>query len=197
MEDLLGFIVAAVALTGSPGPATLGIAAAGAAFGPRRSLPFVAGVIAGVVTVMAITASGVVTVIFALPGAAPVLTVAAAAYMTYLAWKIATAPPLSENSGDRPAPSFLGGTLLGIANPKAYAAMTALFSGFLLVEGNPLHDAFAKGFVVFVTICCVNTVWVHVGSALTRLFRSPRANRIVNLCFAVLLVASVLLAVLL
>lgn len=197
MEDLLGFIVAAVALTGSPGPATLGIAAAGAAFGPRRSLPFVAGVISGVAAVMAITASGVVTVIFALPGATPVLTIAAAAYMIYLAWKIATAPPLSETSGDGQAPSFLGGTLLGLANPKAYAAMTALFSGFLLVEGNPLHDAFAKGLLVLVTICCVNTVWVHVGSALTQLFRSPRANRIVNLCFAVLLVVSVLLAVLL
>ena len=38
MKDLPGFLLAGIALTGSPGPATLGLAAAGAAFGVRRSL---------------------------------------------------------------------------------------------------------------------------------------------------------------
>ena len=39
MEGLTGFILAALALCGSPGPATVSLAATGAAFGPRRSLP--------------------------------------------------------------------------------------------------------------------------------------------------------------
>ena len=197
MQELFGFIVAALALTGSPGPATLSIAAAGAAFGARRSLVFVAGVISGVTTVMAITASGVMAVVFALPRAAPVLTIVAAAYMVYLAWRIATAPPLAEAPGDGPGPRYFGGVLMGVANPKAYAAMTALFSGFVLLADRPIEDAFLKGAVVLVTITFVNATWLLVGTMLTRLFRSPRANRIINVCFAVLLVASVLLAVML
>jgi threonine/homoserine/homoserine lactone efflux protein len=35
-DELLGFVLAGLALTGSPGPANLGLAAAGAAFGVRR-----------------------------------------------------------------------------------------------------------------------------------------------------------------
>lgn len=39
MEGLAGFILAALALTGSPGPANLSLAATGAAFGPHHRRP--------------------------------------------------------------------------------------------------------------------------------------------------------------
>lgn len=194
MEDLVGFIVAGFALTGSPGPATLGIAASGAAFGRRRSIGFVAGIIVGVTTVMAITASGLIGLVLAVPGAAPAVTAMAAAYMVYLAWRIATAPPLSEDNGGASAPSFLAGLVLNLANPKAYAAMTALFSGFVLIVGQPVPDALTKGAVLLIIICTVNTTWLHIGAGLTRMFHQPRQNRIINVSFAILLLASVALA---
>ena len=197
MQDLFGFIVAGFALTGSPGPATLSLAAAGAAFGARRSLLFMLGIVTGVTCVMAITASGVIGLVLSLPGAVPVVGGLAAAYMLYLAWRIATAPPLSEEAGDGLAPSFLGGLFLALANPKAYAAMTALFSGFVLLAGRPVTDAFAKGLVLLATILIVNTAWLNVGAALTGLFRSPLANRVINIAFALLLVVSVVVALLL
>lgn len=197
MQDLLGFIVAGFALTGSPGPATLGLAAAGAAFGARRSLGFMAGIVTGVTCVMAITASGIIGLVLSLPGAVPVLAALAAAYMLYLAFRIATAPPLSEDAGEDVAPSFAGGMVLALANPKAYAAMTALFSGFVLLVGEAFADALAKGVVLLCIILTVNTCWLHVGAALTRLFRSPRANRVINVAFAVLLVVSVAIALIL
>src|SRR5213592_4643465 len=58
MDGLLGFILAGFALAGSPGPATLSLAAAGAAFGARRSLGYMVGQITGLVVVMGVTASG-------------------------------------------------------------------------------------------------------------------------------------------
>ena len=58
MEGLTGFILAALALCGSPGPATVSLAATGAAFGPRRSLAYMAGIDAGMVVVMSVTAAG-------------------------------------------------------------------------------------------------------------------------------------------
>ena len=91
MEGLLGFILAGLALAGSPGPATLSLAATGAAFGSRRGLGYMAGIVGGMVIVMAITATGVTGVLLALPGATPVVAAIAALYFVYLALRIATA----------------------------------------------------------------------------------------------------------
>jgi threonine/homoserine/homoserine lactone efflux protein len=79
MDALPGFLLAGLALAGSPGPATLSLAAAGAAFGARRVTAYLAGIVVGMVGVMAITASGVVALLLAMPGVAPVVTIAAAA----------------------------------------------------------------------------------------------------------------------
>jgi threonine/homoserine/homoserine lactone efflux protein len=194
MENLPGFILAGIALAGSPGPATLSLAATGAAFG-RRGLAYMAGINLGMVGVMAITASGVAGVVLAVPGAAPVVTVLAAVYFVYLAWRIATAPPLTDEAGSRREPSFAAGFLLSMVNPKGYAAMAALFSGFVLIRAQPARDAALKLAVLLAIIVAVNAVWLWTGAALTRFFRAPRSNRIINVTFALLLLASVGFAV--
>src|SRR5579863_1000367 len=96
MEGLLGFVLAGLALAGSPGPNTLSLAATGAAFGARRGLAYMIGLTIGVVAVMAITATGVVGVILALPAATSAVAAVAGIYFVYLAFRIATAPPLDE-----------------------------------------------------------------------------------------------------
>ena len=190
MEGLFGFVMAAFALTGSPGPATLSLAATGAAFGARRGFAFLAGIVMGMVGVMAIIASGVMGVMLTIPGAMPVVTGAAGAYMAYLAYRIATAPPLSENSDGHRQPSIAGGVFLALVNPKAYAAMAALFSGFVLVSDRLDLDVALKIAILVAIITPVNVAWLYVGAALTRLFREPAMNRAINVTFAVLLIAS-------
>ena len=195
MEALPGFLLAGIALAGSPGPATLSLAAAGAAFGTRRVVGYLIGIVVGMVAVMAITASGVVALLLAVPGVAPVVTVAAALYFVWLAWRIATAPPLSADGDKRQSPSFLGGFGLSLVNPKGYAAMAALFSGFVLLQGQLALDAGLKIALLTVLITAVNIAWLMSGALLTRYFREPRSNRIINLVFALLLLASVPLAI--
>src|SRR5690242_7085246 len=104
MDGVLGFALAGFALAGSPGPATLSLAATGAAFGARRGLGYMAGIIIGMVAVMGIVATGVMGLLLTLPGATPVVAAAAAAYFIYLAIRIATAPPLSEGTDGRRQP---------------------------------------------------------------------------------------------
>lgn len=192
MEALPGFLIAALALAGSPGPATLSLAAAGAAFGARRGLAYLIGLVVGMVAVMGIVASGVVGLLLAVPGAAPVVTALAALYFVWLAWRIATAPPLSEEGSGRPPPTFVAGLLLSLINPKGYAAMAALYSGFVLVPGQLALDTVVKIAGLTLVIAAVNVGWLLVGAALTRLFRDPRSNRILNVAFALLLLGSVL-----
>jgi threonine/homoserine/homoserine lactone efflux protein len=194
MERLPGFILGAIALVGSPGPATLSLAAASAAFGAGRVAGYFMGILIGMVGVMTIVASGVVGLVLALPGATPVVTAAAALYFVWLAWRIATAPPLIDTAGDRRPPSFMGGLGLSLINPKGYAAMAALFSGFVLLRQSVALDVVVKIAVLTVLIAVVNIAWVLTGALLTRFFRDPRTNRIVNVTFAILLLVSVALA---
>jgi threonine/homoserine/homoserine lactone efflux protein len=196
MEALPGFLLAAIALAGSPGPATLSLAAAGAAFGSRRVGSYLTGIVVGMVAVMAITASGLVGLLLAVPGATPLVTAGAALYFVWLAWRIATAPPLADAAGQGRAPSFAAGLGLSLVNPKGYAAMAALFSSFVLVHDRLWVDIAAKIALLTLVITTVNLLWLFSGAALTGLFRDRRTNRIVNVAFAALLLASVVLAVL-
>jgi len=190
MENLLGFLLAGLALIGSPGPATLSLAATGAAFGARRGIGYMAGLLAGLVIVMGLVASGLVGLFLALPGATPIVTALAALYFIYLAWRIATAPPVTEAASARGRPSFLAGFVLNLVNPKGYAAMAALFSGFVLLRGNLAGDAAAKTALLTAMTAVVNLAWLLAGAGLSRQFRDPKASRIVNLTFAALLLAS-------
>jgi len=194
VENLLGFVLAGFALAGSPGPNTLSLAATGAAFGVQRGFSYMTGIVVGMAAVMAVVAAGVVGVLLALPGAASLVTVLAAAYFVYLAFRIAMAPPLTERSGRERQPSFAGGVFLSLVNPKGYAAMAALFSGFQLMRGRLALDATAKAVLLLAIITAVNIAWLSAGAALTRFFHEPRSNRAINVTFAVLLVASVAFA---
>lgn len=194
-DALIALILAGLVLAGSPGPNTMSLAAAGAAFGARRSVTYMAGLALGMLGVMILVASGVVAMLLAVPGIAPVATGAALLYFVYLAWKIATAPPLAEAAAERRAPSMIDGVLLSSINPKGYAAMLALFASHTLLMDRLVADAALKIGVTMVIIVFVNAVWLQVGAGLARYFRSPRASRIVNVSFAILLLASAALLI--
>jgi threonine/homoserine/homoserine lactone efflux protein len=194
MDGLSGFVLAALALAGSPGPATLSLTATGAAFGAGRGIAYLAGIVVGMVAVMAAVAAGLVGLVMAVPGATPVVTVLAAAYFLYLAWRIAMAPPLTDDHAQRRAPTFIAGLALSLVNPKGYAAMAALYSGFVLIPDRLGADIAVKMAVLTLIIVAVNVAWLLAGAGLTRFFRDPSSNRLINIAFAVLLVASVVLA---
>jgi len=196
LEGLLGFILAGLALAGSPGPATLSLAATGAAFGARRGFGYMTGINLGMVGVMAITACGIVGLLLALPGAMPVVIGLSSAYFAYLAYRIATAPPLAKAGEPHRQPSFLAGVILSLVNPKGYAAMAALFSSFVLIERRLEMDVAVKIALLAVIIAAVNIAWLMMGAVLTRFFRDPRSNRVINVTFAVLLIASMGVALL-
>ena len=197
LEALGTFILAALALTGSPGPNTLSLAAVGAAFGRLRGLRYMAGLNLGMAAVILIVGSGISSFLFAVPGAAPVITIIAGIYFIYLAYRIATAPPLKATSEPGSEPKWFEGAFLSLVNPKAYAAMAALFSGFILVAGDPVVDSLFKAAVLMLTIIVVNICWLFAGSALARFFRHERTSRAINMTFAVSLILSVVVTALL
>ena len=194
MEELIGFTAAGFALIGSPGPNTLSLAATGAAFGAVGGLRYMAGILTGMILVMSAISTGLGAMLLAIPGVTPVVGIVAATYILWLAYRIAAAPPLATNSDRDARPSFRAGLFLSLVNQKGYAAMAALYSGFILVEGDFLSDAAVKLIVVSATMLVVNMAWLLAGAALTRAFQHPTVNRAINMGFALLLVISVVFA---
>jgi threonine/homoserine/homoserine lactone efflux protein len=126
-------ILTALAIMGTPGPATISLTAAGSAYGMRRSLAYLAGIVAGTAAVLLAVATGITAALLALPAVRPALIAAGAAYILWLAFHIATAPPLAEGRGGPAPPGLAGGAFLGVANPKAWIAIAAVFASARLV----------------------------------------------------------------
>jgi threonine/homoserine/homoserine lactone efflux protein len=192
---LVSLILASLVVMGSPGPSTMSVTAVGAAFGFRRSLAYLTGIILGTTAVLVAVAAGVVAMLMSLPRLAPVLVAASAAYIGYLAFRIATAPPLARQDQAAGAPSFAGGFLLGVANPKAYLAIAAVFAGTTLAVESRMVEAVLKTAVLTIMIVAIHVGWLAAGVSLSRLLRHPVSSRIVNLLFAAILIVTAVMAI--
>jgi threonine/homoserine/homoserine lactone efflux protein len=194
--QLGAFLAAGFALIASPGPATLGLAGAGAAFGFRKARRFLVGMLCGAALSVFLTGSGVVAALLALPGIGPVMIGLAAAYMVYLAYRIATAPPLGTQSAQSLVPGFVPGMALALTNPKGYAVFATLYSGFVIVPGDLVLDAMTKGVLMMAMLAAIDTTWLYAGGLLRHIFDKPTMSRRINVGFAVLLLLSIVFALL-
>ena len=189
-------VLTSLAIMGSPGPATISLTAAGSAYGVRRSLGYLAGIVVGTTIVLLAVGTGITATLLAVPALRSVLIAISVAYILWLAYHVATAPPLvaqSATSGD--APTFAGGALLGVANPKAWVAIAAVFAGNHLAAAATV-DAVAKIAILTVMIVLINATWLLAGASFAPLLRNPRRARVINVTLAVALVGSTALAVL-
>lgn len=176
-NELLLLWLAAFPLMGSPGPATMSLAGLGTAFGFRPSLSYLLGIIIGTSVVLLMIATGV--------------TALAGIYILYLAWKIASAPvgPVAPRSEH--APAFLPGFSLAIANPKAFAAIGAVYAGHTLVADDLAVNSICKLAALALVIVVVNTAWLAFGAFFSRMLTNPAIGRAANVLFAIMLVVSV------
>jgi threonine/homoserine/homoserine lactone efflux protein len=191
-QPLLSLLLVSTIVMGSPGPTTMSITALGVAFGFRRTLFYLAGVILGTTAVLLAVATGTFAIVLSVKGVELVFVAASTLYLLYLAFRISIAPPLPRRQDSGSAPSFTGGLLLAIANPKAYVAIAAVFSGSTLIPGRPALDTAVKTVVLVGMIGAIHLCWLVAGASLSSFLRDPLYSRIANMTFAAALVASVI-----
>ena len=190
---LPALLLTSLAIMGSPGPATISLTATGVAFGVRRSARYLAGVIAGTIVVLVMVAAGLTGALLALPAVRPAFIVVAAAYILYLAYHIATAPPLAADR-DAPAPSLAGGLLLGVANPKAWVAIAAVFVS-ARIAAHTVVDAGVKVAALALMVVVINAGWLVAAAWVAPALRDPVRSRRANVGLAAALVVSTAAAV--
>jgi threonine/homoserine/homoserine lactone efflux protein len=190
-EQAVAFVVFAVVAAGTPGPSNLLLTATGASVGVLRGFPVLLGVSVGMGLMMFAVAFGLGSVVVASPTVLRVLNWTGAAFLVWLAWKIATADGGDTAPGARPV-GFTGAAAFQWVNPKAWlvcasAAGTYLHGG--AASASAQATALGGLFVLASLPCCF--VWLAFGAGAQRLLRTPRARRVFNVSMGVLLAGSV------
>jgi len=190
LEQTIMLITATALLLGSPGPAPLALAATSATFGVRNSIPFLLGILSGLIVVIIAASTGFAVILSAAPQLKFALQVMGAIYIGYVAWKIATAP-INTAEADIKCPSLVDGFMLNLLNPKAYATFLALFSQFLLPFESAVASYIITGGAAFIVAIVVDTGWVLLGGGLKPIFEKPRAARVLRISFALSMLCAV------
>jgi threonine/homoserine/homoserine lactone efflux protein len=177
------FLLAAVALLGSPGPGIAALLAVTRGGGLRAGLRYYAGLQIGLALAAAISAVGLFSLLAAFPMLLRIAASVAVVYLVFLAWKIGTAPVAAPGRAQAQA-SPLGGFILGTTNPKAYLAFASLMGSTTLIGAGGSADAALKWLLIVIVILVVDLAWVLVGAALHRATLPPRIERAMNIGFA-------------
>jgi threonine/homoserine/homoserine lactone efflux protein len=190
------FAAAVFFLIITPGPGVLSTAGVGAGYGVGPGLRYVTGLCIGNFLVGLAVVSGLAAVTLAIPGVREVLLVASAAYLFYLAARIAFAGAKIAFISRASAPGVRGGVMLQVINPKAYAVNTALFSGFAFWAEMPMGEVVVKFAILNLIWVPIHLGWLWAGIALHRLNLAPRSQRIINIAMAASMLMVVALAAL-
>lgn len=185
MGPILGFLLAAVALLGSPGPAIAALVVVGRQCSAGQALRYFLALQAGLALAAGLSVVGLVALLQTFPALRAIMLVASTAYLIALAWSIASAPPSGGVGGKgREAAAWRpwGAFVLGVTNPKAYLAFASLFGSFTLVNpAQGLGDGSLKWLLVVMVIIVVDIAWLLAGRALGRIEMAPRAERAMNI----------------
>lgn len=173
----------------TPGPNNVMLASSGLNFGFRRSMPHLLGVNLGFTLMIFLVGVGLGSVFQQVPVLYTVLKYVGAAYLLYLAWKIANSGGMEEGEARAKPLTFLQAAAFQWVNPKAWVMAVGVVATY-----TPQAGFFAN--LVIATVVCgiVNLpsigIWVTFGTALRRVPHKPWAIRAFNIGMALLLVAS-------
>jgi threonine/homoserine/homoserine lactone efflux protein len=175
----------------TPGPNNIMLTASGANFGFARSIPHMAGVVVGFVILLVVSGGGLGVLLVTFPSLQAALKVVGAAYMLWLAWKIANANGGQDGANPDARPlTFLQAAAFQWVNPKG--VIIAFGAVALYVRPERAFLDLLILLIVFGLATLLSTVtWSSFGVALSSVLRDERRTRIFNIVMALLLVASI------
>ncbi|MEM6760715.1 MAG: LysE family translocator [Pseudomonadota bacterium] len=185
------FAVFAASQVGTPGPANMALMATGARFGFGRALPFVGGVALGKQVVIWPVGFGLMEVADTAPWIFESLKWVSAAYILWLAWRVAHLRLGTEVITDR-APGFVAGLIVHPLNPKAWAMIVAGFTGFVAPDTDPLLATATIAAILLGCQVLLHPLWTLAGDWIARTLAGTPAEPYLMFTLAALTVASVL-----
>lgn len=190
VDLLAAFILFAFVSSITPGPNNTMLLASGVNFGVRRTIPHAMGVSIGFMAMVLAVGLGLGEVFKAWPSLYTVLRYAGAAYLLYLAWKIANAGPVgaAASQGSKPF-GFWAAAAFQWVNPKAWVMAVGAITTYTPAQGYVTNVVVIAALFALVNLPSVG-IWVMFGSALRSVLQNPRWLMLFNVLMALLLVIS-------
>jgi len=189
-DTLLALIAYSFVTSITPGPNNLMLLSSGVNFGFSRSIPHMLGIGIGFVVLLLAVGFGLGAVLSAFPALHTALKIAGAAYLLYLAWKIAMTRSVTGREGQNVRPlTFLDAAAFQWVNPKAWVmAVTAM-----AVYSDP-RSPFVSVLLISAAFGIVNlpciSVWAGFGTALRGFLADPVRLKWFNIAMGLLLAAT-------
>jgi len=190
LNAFLALLVYAFVTSITPGPNNLMLLASGVNFGIARTVPHMLGISIGFLVLLLAVGFGLGAVLTAFPALHSALKIAGAAYLLYLAWKIAMSRSVGDGKGAEGRPMrFIDAAAFQWVNPKAWVmAITAM-----AVYTNSDHP-FISVMLISAAFAIVNlpsvSVWAGFGTALRGFLSDPVRLKWFNIAMGVLLAAT-------
>jgi threonine/homoserine/homoserine lactone efflux protein len=190
--EYLAIILFAIATCVTPGPNNTMIMTSGLNYGIQRSLPHYLGIILGFPAMVVAVGLGLASLLEQYAVLHLLLKVAGASYLTFLAWKIASAP-VSDLSVTEGKPfTFLQAAAFQWVNPKAWVLAVGATATYTVVGSDYSLQVLVIAiiFLVFGAPCIM--LWLWFGASLKRLLQKPESVKYFNYAMATLLMLSLL-----
>lgn len=192
-DTVLPIILFTLANSLTPGPNNIMLTASGAAFGYRKTVPHMLGIAAGFPVMTLAVGLGLGEVFVRYPFLHEALKWTGAAYLLYLAWRVANASGSDASRAGAKPLTFTEAALFQWVNPKAWTMVLSAVPAFTTVGGD-YHAELLTITAVFAALCLPSaSLWCGFGMAIRRLIQKPQTLRIVNYGLAAGVAFSVIL----
>ena len=191
IDLLIGLIGFALVSSLSPGPNNLMLLSSGMNFGWRKSVPHILGIAIGFPVMIFGVGMGITQIFEAYPTSLMVMKVLSAAYLLYLAYKIASTQPVTLDSDQRNTQplTFIQAAAFQWVNPKAWTMALTAISAYTVA--NNMFLSVLIVILVFLSAGMLSTnMWTIIGLKLRIFFTRPNAYRAFNIGCALILVAT-------
>lgn len=182
-ESLLALFGILVATAWSPGPNNAMLAASGATFGLRRTLPHVQGVAWGFPAMLFAVSLGLGEVFLRFPALHEVLRWVGAALLLWVAWRLATAMGADGTAAWSRPFTFLQAAGFQWVNPKAWMMCISIASQFM-TGTDPVGTALICAAVAVLVGLTSALGWAAFGAAIAGWLRTPARLRAFNRAMA-------------
>lgn len=173
----------------TPGPNNVMLTASGANFGYQRSVPHMLGISVGATVMLLLVGAGLGAVFARLPQLYTALQWLGAAYLVWLAGKIAMAGRVQAGQARAQPFNFWQAAAFQWVNPKAWLMTVGVVAAYTSPQAYWASLALGAVVMLVVNYPCIS-LWTLFGSVLGRWLQSPRARQVFNGVMAALLLLS-------
>ena len=190
LDIFLALLTFGVVAGATPGPNNMMLMASGVNFGVRRSLPHLIGVVLGFTLMVALVGFGLDAIFRLAPWALPAMRWAGAAYLVWLAWRIANSGALRERAAAARPLGALGAAAFQWINPKGWVMAVSALTTYAVSPNYGLSVIVVAATFLLIGFPC-SGIWLLFGASMRRFLADPRRARPFNFAMAALLIASI------